>query len=479
MVSGILTDRTAASSRSRAGATWEFTLPAALDFSDLPPRDRQLADEEMFFASTVLRKTVYRKTDDDGYARLSTNHLRSVVRRRTLPAAISDLERRDAIEVDQSYWPGHYSRGYRLTERQLRSGHVRIRPSSPGLVKRLCRFQDDITAIQAERRKPIHDALHAIQLESLHIVKGDAERILRGLEPAAKLCQGILVENLLTRRLGNSVGRTGRWFNGITGLKRELRNALRLAGEAVGAMDIRCAQPGLLGMQVNLLLPPVGVMYKRPTYKVLLPAYLHPASLEVLAAALVREQLSCKRFVELVSSGEFYEELALQCGLSVPDAKHQFIVYVLAPKGNYPNDVRRTFADSYPGVAAFVEAVNRPDYRTMIRLLQQLESWLVIETVAPRLVEKIPIVTLHDAIYGRASDVPQIEQAFKETFDSLGYRLALRPEFHGPKSTPPIGEPTAEPPKGTDDKLSVGQKPRRRPSAEVALTIGQHPSGRR
>jgi hypothetical protein len=115
---------------------------------------------------------------------------------------------------------------------------------------------------------------------------------------------------------------------------------------------------------------------------------------------------------------------------SVQTVKRRFFVDVLAPKHRYPSSVRAAFEAEFPDVARFIKAVNRPDYRTLIRILQRLEAWLVVESVAPRLVATIPIVTLHDAIYCRdlESDLALVERTFVEVLDELGFSMAMKRE---------------------------------------------------
>jgi hypothetical protein len=54
--------------------------------------------------------------------------------------------------------------------------------------------------------------------------------------------------------------------------------------------------------------------------------------------------------------------------------------------------------------------------------------------VAPLLVGRIPIVTLHDAIYCRERDLPLVRAAFEEVFARIGFRLGMKPEFWGEKT---------------------------------------------
>jgi hypothetical protein len=61
-----------------------------------------------------------------------------------------------------------------------------------------------------------------------------------------------LVEHIRNHQFHFSVGKTGRCFNAITSLKRNLRSCLRLEGEPVGGVDIVSAQPSLLVVLMQL-----------------------------------------------------------------------------------------------------------------------------------------------------------------------------------------------------------------------------------
>jgi hypothetical protein len=101
---------------------------------------------------------------------------------------------------------------------------------------------------------------------------------------------------------------------------------------------------------------------------------------------------------------------------------------VLAKKRPYPSPFEDVFQRAFPTVHRFARWINQEDHAELIRTLQRLESWLVIETVAPRLVGRFPIVTLHDAIYARTEDLPAVVDAFGETFEELGLPLKVKTE---------------------------------------------------
>ncbi len=77
---------------------------------------------------------------------------------------------------------------------------------------------------------------------------------------------------------------------------------------------------------------------------------------------------------------------------------------------------------------AFVRRANRHDHAELIRRLQRRESWLVVENVAPRLVGKVAVVTLHDAIYSRVNELEVVETAFHDVFDAIGFKMSLKRE---------------------------------------------------
>ena len=219
---------------------------------------------------------------------------------------VEALERGGAIET-APYCPGVKCKGYRLAKRYLGDRCVRVPILDPRLLDRIERERE---RLQAEERqtcwKPIHYRLDA---EQQHLtIDAAADAILDGLPDHTRLCQDVLVDNLRRRSLPFSVGKTGRVFNSITGLKRELRQALRLGGEQIGAVDISCAQPGLLAMAMSQFYPPsVG---KTPlTYK----HSCSPLSRSLPSPPSLASDVPS--FVSLASEGSLYERLAELSGL--------------------------------------------------------------------------------------------------------------------------------------------------------------------
>jgi len=406
---------------------YTFTLPTTFDpLEFLSARLEFQADGARWLIFTILRKTAHRDTDLWGLVRLDSRVLRRVMGRQS-----SDIIRaleRGAIE-SAPYRAGVRCKGYRLVRRYLGDRCVRVPCLDPRLRERLqCEHERMRAAAEEARRRwlPIH---HALDREQRHLtIDADADDILDGLPDHTRLCQDVLVERLRHREFSLSLSTTGRVFNGITGLKRELRPTLRIGGEPLAGVDIACAQPALLALEMARGTPPNGPK-GRATYKHYAGSSLAPAS-PVPAPAPVPCPDS---FASLVLSGRLYEFLAERTGLTRDVVKRRFLVDVLAKKGRYPSAVERAFREAFPEVYRFVRTVNRNDPAELIRRLQGLESRLVIERVAPLLVGRVPCITLHDAIYSRRSALDTVEEAFEEVFAETGFRLRLKREVPASK----------------------------------------------
>lgn len=394
---------------------WEYILPGIFDAPKcLPTRLQHRCDDARFFVGQVVWQMVAHRQDRWGYARLGQKVLRQVLTWRSEAPVKAALVDAGVIERD-THIQGERNAGYRLTDEYLQSGHIRQRPTCPFLKAKLAEVKRRIKADQDERRLPIHDKLHELQ-QRLTIRADAAAAIIAKMDTTkARFIQGVLVENIRRRRMTHSVCSTGRFFNAITGLSRQLRPALRLDGEPLASVDLRCCQPSLLSALVTGRTPPMvgkGVA----TYKVSLESSLSPSN---------------QRLYEQCSQGVFFDEFSRECGVSRDFAKQRFIVDVLAKKGSYRSHVQDVFTALYPDAAKFILSVNRgkDNHGRLICLLQRLESWLVVETVAPLLVDSVPIITLHDAIFAKQSDIESVKDAFQQTFDEIGFSMQLKTEL--------------------------------------------------
>lgn len=403
-----------------------FDLPRSFDPLEFLSGPMLLrADHARWLVSTILRKTAHRDLDVWGCARLHSDVLYRVLGNHA-GKIVKALAAGVAIET-MPYRPGVRTKGYRLAQRYLGDRCVRRPCTDRRLRDRLERERERMQEQADDARAkwaPIH---HALDHEQHRLtITSEANAILDTLPDHTRLCQDVLTTRIRRREFPYKVSTAGRAFNAVTGLKRELRATLRIGGESLGSVDLAAAQPTLLGfaMTHGTHGTPANGVKGRETYKVVPPTPL-PLPCCPLPAAPAPDS---RRFVDLACSGGFYERLMDLTDLDRDTVKKRFLVDVLAKRGRYPSTVERAFRREFPSVYSFVRKVNRQDYAELIRLLQGLESWLVIHQVAPRLVGRVPCVTLHDAIFSQVGELDEVERAFLEAFKALDFTMALKRE---------------------------------------------------
>jgi hypothetical protein len=395
---------------------YTFTLPRSFDPLEFlaTPRLQLRADDARWFVNTILQKTARRDIDAWGCVRLHSRILRRLLYEPTMGDIMKALQNGGVIDI-APYYRGRRCKGYRLGRRFLGDRCKLVPAHDPRL---LARIENERQRHAYEENRSRWQKLHFdLNAEQRHVTLAmDADQILVALPEHTRLCQDVLVTKIRQRDFSLSVAKTGRVFNCVTNLKRELRGALRIDGTPVGSVDICCAQPALLGLLLQQQRHASGVDTLGPS---LVPSFSSFPSADSPDADL---------FCDLACSGSLYERLMADTGLDRDTVKKRFLVDVLAKRGKYPSAVEQAFRNAFPHVFKFITWVNRDNHAELIRVLQTLESSLVIGNVSPKLLGHVPFVTLHDAIFSRWNDTPVVEGAFAAVFSDLGFRLGLKRE---------------------------------------------------
>lgn len=408
-----------ASYRQRTNGRPTYLLPSEFDAEAFVGPLK--ADSARWLVATVLYKLAVHDVDARGFAILSSTILERVMGRgyAKIVRALVDAD----VLLRSPYREGR-SFGYRLTDEYL-GGTPRIVPvTNPVMRDRLEREQERHEAEQIERRLPIHDALGEAQ--KAMTIQAAARDAVEFLPRKKKLCQRVHVDRLERGELPLSISSTNRLFNGLSGVKSDLRQFVRLDGERIGCVDISNSQPALLG---NLLTHGFPHEWgKRVPNIRIYTQFPSPPARPSLLSLPVPSSAACSSFASVAVSGRLYDELAETFDGDRPFVKRRFLVDVLAKRGSYPSAVENEFHRRFPEVWETIQRINATSHCNLIRLLQRLEAWFVIEQVSPKLVDRLPIVTLHDAVYSTVPDLGRVEDAFQETMAEIGWRLALKPE---------------------------------------------------
>lgn len=396
----------------------EYLLPSDFDAAAIVGPLK--ADAARWLVSTILHKLAVRDVDARRFAILSSTILERVMGHgyATIVRALVDA----GVLLRSPYHEGR-SFGYRLADEYLAGMQRLVTVTNPVIRDRLQRERERHDAEQAERRLPIHDALDEAQ-QALTVLPA-AHDAVELLPRESRLCQRVHVDRLERGELPLTISTTQRLFNGLSGVKSGLREHVRLDGEPIGCVDIRNSQPALLG---NLVAHgfPLEWVKRCSSIKIHRWTSAPPPSL----SAFPSPALAFAPFASVAASGILYDELAEAFGGDRKFVKKRFLVDVLAKKGTYRSKVEDEFRFRFPEAWETIQKINGSSHCNLIRLLQRLEAWLVIERIAPKLVERLPIVTLHDAIYAAVHDLGQVEDAFRETLEEVGWQLALKVEVN-------------------------------------------------
>ena len=406
---------------------FSFVIPASFDpreFLKSPSSLNRRWDDARYFVSLILTKLARRDVDHLGLVRLHAKHLANVMYQPTYASVIAALLDGGAIERFP-YSVGERSFGFRLAARFVANKHVRVPATDSRLIGRLERFHADASAEREARMKPVHYAL-AQQQTRLQIDGPEARRTLAALPSECNPfdVQGILIADIENHEFHANVGHYGRLSNNITSLKRELRESLHVNGDPLVSVDLSCAQPALLAKVIreSTAANATGTGGKETREGTKQGKYDSSPEHDF------------DLYLSLVQTGRFYDfmvERLRDRGISRDEIKRKFLADVIAKKGRYPTVVEDKFRELFPSVHRFIRRINRDglEHANLIRLLQREESSFVIETVAAEFVTRHPYMfclTLHDAIYTTASNLPKVEQAFHRAFDQTGFPMRLK-----------------------------------------------------
>ncbi len=415
---------------SRTASKQQLIVPECFSPEQLPSGLGIHADEARYLLDIIGEKHRHHAIEKDGYVRLQTGQLNRVIDPRRFRRLRRALVQLGLIEVDETYAPGSRSIGYRLKRRCLDSHPQVVEVVNPIVRDKLSQLRAVLEKQQERLRRPIHDLL--VRAQGGLSLEGDPEPILSSACPHARLTQSAIVEQIRSGDLPFSVGPTcGRVFNALSGLKRELRPLLRLDGKPVASVDLSCSQPALLALCILEYMDHRG----RHTYAATgsrggkgrkTYSYVVPCSLSVCDPP--EDVVWFKRLV-CEDGFDLYEHLAEKTGKSRDEVKQRVLADVFAPKRHYPSPVRDAFESDFPSVARYIATRNSRDHGTLIRELQRRESNLVIHTVVPRIIQRFPVVTLHDAVFCRWTDIAEVEAAFQEVFQEIGFSMRLKREL--------------------------------------------------
>lgn len=402
-----------------------FTLPDsfhALDY--LPESLRRRAYAADWFVSTIMKKLCSKSQCD--HVRLLSRYLERMMGHGYAKIAAALIEG-EVVVRSGNYAVGKRAFGFGLHPRFETSRHVRRPVNNKPLRDKIIQLRKEKSDIERKQWQSVHFDLRDRQ-RVLEIDGETARRMLLSMCHANAFDRlGILIRNIEDQQFRFSVGKFRRVFNSITNLKRELRSTLHVDGARLFGVDLKCAQPALIGLLIWAI---CGKCIATKTVNI---EYCCGKSPNLSSSSLLHSAHSCLRsstlqtFLGSIADGSLYELLSdsLKGRLDRDLLKVGLLKNVFANESGYSCEIADAFESLFPDVYSFIRAFHRNSQHKLIAVLQRLESWIVIENICPRVLRAhdLPVVSLHDAIYTTAEGTPLVEEAFDEVFSQLRYPM--------------------------------------------------------
>lgn len=310
-------------------------------------------------------------------------------------------------------------------------------------------------------------------------------------QPDLQYQQGMLsILRLQEGSYGCLISDNGKRFHSVlTNMRSVLRNFLTYNGEPLVSIDLKNSQPYL----ISLLLRPSfwdsqkikkakknknerEFVYKKPKF-----VYKKPKKAKVLQSSIsnrsstnqlvspqlhidllaihksvsyfmlleIKKTLVNTRFdtyIEKVQNGVLYEYLQTLFeaeGIPVTDRKilKSAVFQVLFTPNQFIGQKeaapKRLFRKHFPEVYAVLNAIKKKQSNLLPLLLQEIESYIMLEVVAKKMRKlhpKVPLFTIHDSIVTTAANQLLVEQVMREAFtDYVGVPPTLDTETLAPE----------------------------------------------
>ena len=296
------------------------------------------------------------------YVHLRAEYLQHFLGERYAKNILAILIAENIIEVNNQYQVGIHSKGFRLNEIYRNNATSTYYIKDKILMKKIeAKEQQDFESLSDLSRQILDMMKTRFQFDYSNafklITQQNHSRILdvsstsKAFNQLKELERGniYLQESKLT----------GRIFHTYSNLKRDLRNFIyHVSGEQLIEIDISNSQPFFLG----------------------------------LIASQIEQTEDTKRFLDIVTNGKFYSYL--RTALEIPDDvddkdfKQDVLTMLYCP--SYWNiKHKQKFDELFPTINQLIQVLKADDYKRLAQELQKMESDIMINTIAPRLLKEM------------------------------------------------------------------------------------------
>lgn len=366
-------------------------LPVTLDLAAVTRPE--WAAYAAWVVSTVVFRRFVEKVDETDFVPLATEFIEKNIPAKVRRALLDDLLGHGVLECDNVYYFGPSAGGrrgkclcYRVGA-AYRGVRIGARPITHQWLLR------KLSLALAEERAALTDPTH-LALRTWH------DRV--EVTADAPYGENVLLDRLIEGERRFTACEQGRCHTNVANLPAQYRQFIKLAGRELVSVDISTSQPLILAV----LLTGRGNNKWKET--------------EEAHHVLFRLQSdsSLNVFLGDCLNGTVYDVIAARTGLSRDDVKPMFLAVIYGHPRDMHTRVGEAIRAAYPAV---FEAVAEMNYRLghggLPRLMQKMESQVMIGRVAARLVRacpEMPLLTVHDSILVPAEHVDYVRQVIEE-----------------------------------------------------------------
>lgn len=251
----------------------------------------------------------------------------------------------------------------------------------------------------------------------------------------------------------------------ISNLKSEIRNCITYEGKYLVSIDIKNSQPYIstgilkssfwdLGRKICTKYDFEGIIRIDNISKSLLKEIFQRNGKELFSFIMLSKCAESKassdlqRYTSLVEQGLFYEyladEIGQELGIDYSDRKKvkAAVFQVLFTDNRFLGQEdakpKKIFKERFPDVYALFAMIKRHDKTTLPRLLQRIESHLMLLVVAKRIARErpqLPILTIHDSIITTVGNEEYVQTVLREEMmNAIGIAPKLSLEYWHPSN---------------------------------------------
>lgn len=358
------------------------------------------------------------------YSLLNSEYLRNII-----PHAGQYLQFLKADNIIEwiNYSAGRNSRMYRLKK----EGGTEYRVlTDKKLIYRIEKNRRNISKRNSKKYPVLNSYIHRVEIDQEKAIKTvESEYKKRSLIDLVK-AEGrrtfslAEIEKISSKEIYIKCNKTnGRLDSNFTRLPGELIPHLTINGKHLIELDIRNSQPFFVAPLFN----------PKPEIKKIITGFLGQSFTMLSESLQLTKYDDVKLYTSLVTSGEFYQYMMNKFNESgIPyidreDLKEQIFIIYFGRNGSIRySKAARLFLTLFPHVWDLFTIIKKTDYNKLSILLQRIESYVILQRVAPRIVQDLqdlPFLTRHDSLLPSVilvnKDADKVKQIMSEVLKEV------------------------------------------------------------